>query len=79
LLDEGFLVKNHRYSSNALKPLRPAWSLTVKSKIYLEDAGMLVLPPRRPKPYTLNHALAINDVLIRAELLASQYPALVEL
>src|SRR5512144_2823635 len=79
LSDAGFVAKHDRRSSNALKPLRAAWSLTGKSKAYLEGAKMVVLPPRRPSPYTLDHVLAINDVLIRARVLATQCPTLVEL
>jgi hypothetical protein len=69
LADAGFVVKHHRRSSNVLQPLRAAWSLTGKSKSYLEGADMIVLPPRQPRPYTLDHALAVNDVLIRAHVL----------
>src|SRR3954464_10818286 len=66
LADAGFVLKHDRRSSNVLRPLRAAWSLTNKSKTYLEGADMIVLPPRLPRPYTLDHTLAINDVLIRA-------------
>lgn len=79
LSDAGFVAKHDRRSSNALRPLRAAWSLTGKSKAYLEGAEMAVLPPRRPRPYTLDHLLAVNDVLIRARLLAREYPTRVEL
>src|SRR3712207_3460829 len=50
LADAGFVTKHERRSSNVLKPLRAAWSLTGRSKAYLEDVGMVVLPPRRPRP-----------------------------
>lgn len=79
LADAGFVAKHDRRSSDVRKPLRAAWSLTGRSKAYLEGAEMVVLPPRRPRPYTLDHVLAINDVLIRARVLAAQCPALVEL
>jgi Replication-relaxation len=78
LLDAGLVARHDRRSSNVLKPLRAAWSLTGKSKAYLEGAEMTVLPPRRPRPYTLDHFLTINDVLIRAKLLEEQYSAFVE-
>src|SRR3954454_22586270 len=48
----GLIQKIDRRSSNVLQPLRAAWSLTGKSKAYLDAAGMVVLPPRRPRPYT---------------------------
>jgi hypothetical protein len=79
LADAGFVAKHDRRSSDVRKPLRAAWSLTGRSKAYLEGAEMVVLPPRRPRPYTLDHVLAINDVLIRARVLATEYPTLVEL
>src|SRR3712207_5258397 len=69
LLEAGLVAKHDRRSSNVLRPLRAAWSLTSKSKAYLEAAEMVVLPPRQPRPYTLDHLLAVNDVLIRAKLL----------
>jgi hypothetical protein len=69
LADAGFVRKHDRRSSNVLRPLRAAWSLTNKGKAYLEGAGMIVLPPRPPRPYILDHTLAINEVLIRAHLL----------
>jgi Replication-relaxation len=69
LADAGFVLKHDRRSSNVLQPLRAAWSLTNKSKVYLEGADMVVLPPRDPRPYILDHTLAINDVLIRAQVL----------
>ncbi len=69
LADAGFVLKHDRRSSNVLRPLRAAWSLTGKSKAYLEGADMVVLPPRRPRPYTLDHCLAINEVLIRGQVL----------
>src|SRR3982751_3300362 len=68
----GLIAKHDRRSSNVLQPLRAAWSLTSKSKAYLEGADMVVLPPRKPRPYTLDHLLAINDVLLRATLLSQQ-------
>ena len=74
LSDAGFVVKHDRRSSNVLQPLRAAWSLTNKSKVYLEGAGMIVLPPRPPRPYTLDHGLGINDVLIRGVLLERTTP-----
>jgi hypothetical protein len=40
---------------------------------------MVVLPPRRPRPYTLDHLLAVNDVLIAAKLLAREDPDTVKL
>src|SRR4051812_14422685 len=73
LADAGLIAKHDRRSSNVLKPLRAAWSLTGKSKAYLEDTGMIVLPARRPRPYTLDHTLAVNDVLIRAAVLAREH------
>src|SRR3954470_3558967 len=79
LADAGFVMKHDRRSSNVLKPLRAAWSLTGKSKAYLEGARMYVLPPRYPRPYTLDHLLTVNDVLIRGKLFASMYPAQIEL
>src|SRR3954453_6726726 len=79
LADAGFVLKHDRRSSNVLQPLRAAWSLTGKSKRYLEGAGMVVLPPRRPRPYSLDHTLAINDVLIRAKALVTEHSQLVEL
>src|SRR4051812_41495547 len=79
LADVGFVAKHDRRSSNVLQPLRAAWSLTGKSKRYLEGAGMVVLPPRRPRPYSLDHTLAINDVLIRAKALVTEHSQLVEL
>jgi Replication-relaxation len=75
----GYIRKHDRRSSNVLKPLRAAWSLTDKSKTYLEGAGMVVLTPHQPRPYTLDHLLAVNDVLISGRLLARQYPDIVEL
>jgi hypothetical protein len=69
LADAGFVLKHDRRSSNVLQPLRAAWSLTGKSKSYLEGAGMIVLPARHPRPYILDHTLAINEVLIKAQLL----------
>jgi hypothetical protein len=74
LADAGFVVKYDRRSSNVLQPLRAAWSLTQKSKSYLEGADMIVLAPREPRPYILDHTLAINDVLIRAHLLDRTTP-----
>jgi hypothetical protein len=74
LADAGFVVKHHRRSSNVLQPLRAAWSLTQKSKTYLEGADMIVLPPRDPRPYILDHTLALNDVLIRAHVLERTTP-----
>src|SRR3982751_3535419 len=62
----GLVAKHDRRSSNVLQPLRAAWSLTGKSKAYLEGADMVVLPPRKPRPYTLDHLLAINRVVPRA-------------
>jgi hypothetical protein len=69
LADAGFVLKHDRRSSNVLRPLRAAWSLTTKSKTYLEGADMIVLPPRLPRPYILDHTLGINEVLIRARTL----------
>src|SRR3954449_12253431 len=43
----GLIAKHDRRSSNVLQPLRAAWSLTGKSKAYLEGADMVVLPPRK--------------------------------
>jgi Replication-relaxation len=74
LADAGFVLKHDRRSSNVLQPLRAAWSLTNKSKVYLEGADMIVLPPRGPRPYILDHTLAINDVLIRAQVLERTTP-----
>src|SRR4051812_14902820 len=79
LADAGLVQKHNRRSSNVLQPLRAAWSLTGRSKAYLEDANMVVLPPRRPRPYTLDHLLAINDVLIRATVLSRDKTATLEL
>jgi Replication-relaxation len=79
LADAGFVLKHDRRSSNVLQPLRAAWSLTSRSKAYLEGAEMIVLPPHRPRPYTLDHCRAINEVLIRAQRLAAEHPACVEL
>jgi hypothetical protein len=79
LADAGFVLKHDRRSSNVLRPLRAAWSLTGRSKAYLEGAEMIVLPPHRPRPYTLDHCLAINEVLLRAQRLAAEHPAFVEL
>jgi protein involved in plasmid replication-relaxation len=75
----GLVTKHDRRSSNVIQPLRAAWSLTSKSKAYLEDANMVVLPPRRPRPYTLDHLLAINDVLIQAQVVGRDQPASLEL
>jgi hypothetical protein len=72
LKEAGLVAKHDRRSSNVLRPLRAAWSLTARSKAYLEDAGMVVLPPRQPRPYTLDHLLSVNDVLIQARLLAQE-------
>jgi Replication-relaxation len=69
LADAGFVRKHDRRSSDVLRPLRAAWSLTARSKAYLEGADMIVLPPRQPRPYILDHTLTINEVLIRARLL----------
>jgi hypothetical protein len=69
LADAGFVRKHDRRSSNVLRPLRAAWSLTARSKAYLEGADMIVLPPRHPRPYILDHTLTINEVLIKAHLL----------
>src|SRR3954462_4240795 len=69
LAEAGFVLKHDRRSSNVLRPLRAAWSLTSKSKSYLEGAGMIVLPARHPRPYILDHTLAINEVLIKARIL----------
>jgi hypothetical protein len=69
LADAGFVRKHDRRSSNVLRPLRAAWSLTARSKAYLEGADMIVLPPRHPRPYILDHTLTINEVLIKARLL----------
>src|SRR5215210_319630 len=69
LADAGYVLKHDRRSSNVLRPLRAAWSLTSKSKVYLEGANMIVLPPREPRPYILDHTLAINEVLIRGHVL----------
>jgi hypothetical protein len=69
LADAGFVLKHDRRSSNVLRPLRAAWSLTSKSKSYLEGAGMIVLPARHPRPYILDHTLGINEVVIKAHLL----------
>jgi hypothetical protein len=69
LADAGFVLKHDRRSSNVLQPLRAAWSLTGKSKSYLEGAGMIVLPARHPRPYILDHTLTINEMLIKARLL----------
>src|SRR3712207_6339591 len=74
LADAGFVLKHDRRSSNVLRPLRAAWSLTNRSKAYLEGADMVVLPPRQPRPYILDHTLAINEVLIRARLLEQRHP-----
>ena len=74
LADAGFVLKHDRRSSNVLRPLRAAWSLTGKSKSYLEDAGMIVLPARHPRPYILDHTLGINDVLIKARILEQTTP-----
>jgi hypothetical protein len=54
--------------------LRAAWSLTGKSKSYLEGAGMIVLPARHPRPYILDHTLGINEVLIKARILEQTTP-----
>jgi hypothetical protein len=75
----GLIQKHDRRSSNVLQPLRAAWSLTGRSKAYLEEADMVVLPPRRPRPYTLDHLLAINDVLLRATVLSREAPDSLEL
>jgi hypothetical protein len=75
LADAGFVVKHDRRSSNVLQPLRAAWSLTQKSKSYLEGAGMIVFAPREPRPYTLDHTLAVNDVLIRGHVLERTTPS----
>jgi Replication-relaxation len=69
LAEAGFVLKHDRRSSNVLRPLRAAWSLTNKSKTYLEGADMIVPPPRPPRPYLLDHTLGINEVLIRARTL----------
>src|SRR3954465_9227269 len=74
LADQGYVLKHDRRSSNVLRPLRAAWSLTRKSKAYLEGAGMVVLPARYPRPYILDHTLAINEVLIKAQLLEGTTP-----
>jgi hypothetical protein len=70
LKDAGLVAKHDRRSSNVLSSLRAAWSLTPRSKAHLEHAEMDVLPPRQPRPYTLDHFLSVNDVLIQARLLA---------
>lgn len=75
----GLVAKHDRRSSHVLAPLRAAWSLTGRSRAYLQAAEMVVLPPRRPRPYTLDHLLAINDVLVRASVLSRQEPDRVEL
>jgi Replication-relaxation len=69
LADAGYILKHDRRSSNVLRPLRAAWSLTSQSKAYLEGAGMVVLPARHPRPYILDHTLTINEVLIKAQVL----------
>ena len=74
LLRAGLVAKHERRSSNVMGPLRAGWSLTSRSKTYLQGAGMEVLPPRRPRPYTLDHCLTINDVLILAKELARTCP-----
>jgi Replication-relaxation len=74
LADAGYVLKHDRRSSNVLRPLRAAWSLTSKSKAYLEGAGMVVLPARYPRPYILDHTLTINEVLIKAQLLEQTTP-----
>jgi DNA-binding HxlR family transcriptional regulator len=74
LADAGFVLKHDRRSSNVLQPLRAAWSLTSKSKSYLEGAGTMVLPARHPRPYILDHTLAINEVLIKARILEQTTP-----
>src|SRR3954452_6947075 len=68
----GLVEKHTRRSSDVVQPLRAAWSLTGTSKAYLEEGGMVVLPPGRPRPYTLDHLLAVNDVLIRGKLLTRE-------
>src|SRR3954463_1743741 len=74
LAEQGFVLKHDRRSSNVLQPLRAAWSLTRKSKAYLEGAGMVVLPARHPRPYILDHTLGINEVLFKAQLLEQMTP-----
>jgi Replication-relaxation len=74
LADADYVLKHDRRSSNVLRPLRAAWSLTSKSKSYLEGAGMVVLPARYPRPYILDHTLTINEVLIKAQLLEQTTP-----
>jgi len=75
LADAGYVLKHDRRSSNVLRPLRAAWSLTGKSKAYLEGADMIVLPHRHPRPYILDHTLAVNEVLIRGRLLEQTTPS----
>jgi hypothetical protein len=79
LSDAGLVQKHTRRSSNVLQPLRAAWSLTGRSKAYLEGADMVVLPPRRPRPYTLDHLLSVNDVLLRARVLCQEQASSLEL
>ncbi len=58
----------------------PAYTLSVKSKTYLEARGKTVnLVSRNPSPIILDHALAVNDVLIRAEMFAKNHANTVEL
>lgn len=73
LTDEGYLWRIHRRTTEQNLPLKPAYTISAKAKKYLEEQGTIVLPSRSPSPYLLDHALAINDVLIRVSLLPKLY------
>lgn len=69
LVDNGYLWRLERRNTEQNLPVKPAYTISSQAKIYLEKQGAVVLPSRKPSPYTLDHSLAINDVLIRASIL----------
>jgi hypothetical protein len=74
LVDNGYLWRLERRNSEQNLPVKPAYTISNQAKIYLEKQGAVVLPSRKPSPYTLDHSLAINDILIRAFVLGRDKP-----
>jgi len=74
LTEIGFVWKIHRRTDEQNIPLRPAYTISNRAKKYLEESGHIPLPAREPSPFMLDHALAINDVLILVDLLCRHQP-----
>src|SRR5436305_14451025 len=70
-----YLARIPRRTTEQNLHLKPAYTLTSKSKKYFEQKERaVILASLTPSPYTLDHSLAINDILLRALLLERNHP-----